>query len=393
MKRISFLILIFFTFSCSHISETQESDDVNQFTISPHALSNDAIFPDKSVKTLFGSLLSNVKVSRSSFNPGLDEEIAISYSLSESATVSAKIFDPDWGLIRSFHSNNSTGNHTFIWDGKDLDNNLVPDEAYFFTITAKDKSGKTEIYDPTTFSGGLERDITIANVDPQNHSIHYKMPEMGRVMIRIGIQNGPLMNTLVDWKPRVKGAITEYWNGKDNANVVDIYNHPDFKMVIAYFTLPENSVITYGNKSLTYKEYKQSNVTQRPLKEKRDTTISRPSPHYRLSRLIDYSPHLAISFVNVKAKDSNDIPILSEKALVKVDLTEADKRIFQNQQFEICFFLDYKFYAEDEAGYIPFNWVWDLTDVKEGEHLLTVNLSTFKDQIGVFSQKIRVEKN
>ena len=39
-----------------------------------------------------------------------------------------------------------------------------------------------------------------------------------------------------------------------------------------------------------------------------------------------------------------------------------------------------------------FNWVWDLTDVKEGVHILTVNLSGFKDQIGIKSQKVIVKK-
>lgn len=83
---------------------------------------------------------------------------------------------------------------------------------------------------------------------------------------------------------------------------------------------------------------------------------------------------------------------LKGKTLVKVVLNEEDKVIFQNQQFEIVFFLDNEFYAEDEAGYTPFNWVWDLLNVEEGEHVLTVNLSSFKDQIGVMSRKVRVIK-
>ncbi|OQY58235.1 MAG: hypothetical protein B6245_12950 [Desulfobacteraceae bacterium 4572_88] len=51
---------------------------------------------------------------------------------------------------------------------------------------------------------------------------------------------------------------------------------------------------------------------------------------------------------------------------------------------------DYEFYVEDEAGYTPFNRVWDLSNVEEGEHLLTVNVSGFKDQIGVLSRKVKV---
>jgi hypothetical protein len=78
--------------------------------------------------------------------------------------------------------------------------------------------------------------------------------------------------------------------------------------------------------------------------------------------------------------------------LVKVELDERDKIIFANEQYEVAFFLDTEFYAEEEVGYSPYNWVWDLSQVEEGEHVLTVNLSSFKDQIGILSKKVRVIK-
>jgi hypothetical protein len=141
---------------------------------------------------------------------------------------------------------------------------------------------------------------------------------------------------------------------------------------------------------VTYKDYKKSLST--PVKEERSSSVSNPSPHYRLSRLVDYSPDVKVNFENIHGTDSDGTIILKGKTMVKVDLEKEDKGIFQNQQFEICFFLNHEFYAEDEAGYTPFNWVWDLSNVSEGEHVFTVNLSSFKDQIGVFSRKIRIVK-
>ena len=35
-------------------------------------------------------------------------------------------------------------------------------------------------------------------------------------------------------------------------------------------------------------------------------------------------------------------------------------------------------------------WVWDLSQVEPGDHLLTVNISSFDDQIGVISRKVKV---
>ena len=93
-----------------------------------------------------------------------------------------------------------------------------------------------------------------------------------------------------------------------------------------------------------------------------------------------------------RARIKKDFRFLNKKTMVKVTLDEKDKAIFQKHQFEICFFLDNKFYAEDETGYTPFNWVWDLSNVEEGEHLLTINISSFQDQIGLLSKKVKVVK-
>ena len=84
------------------------------------------------------------------------------------------------------------------------------------------------------------------------------------------------------------------------------------------------------------------------------------------------------------------MPILKEKALVHVELDEASKPYFQDTKFEIVFFLDSEFYAEEETGYSPYNWVWDTSQAKEGTYVLTVNLSGFKDQIGILSKKVKI---
>lgn len=400
MKKCIIFLILFFICSCAPQPAVKEEEPLTPPPLSgiPTQTMDKSVLPSKEpIKPLYGKLLSKVSTSKSSFNPSHashGEEATISYYLLKPAKVTINLYDPDWGLIKTIgtEEHSASGEQTIIWDGKDMDGNVVPDEAYFFTIIAEDEAGTKEVYDPTTFSGGIGHDITTADINPEIGTITYKMPEMGRVLIRIGIQGGSLLNTLVDWKPRVKGAITEYWNGKDEDNLVDLHNHPKFKMIVTYFTLPENSVITFGNKSLTYREYKKSITSERLVKIERASSISNLSPHYRLSRTIDYSPHVKIDFMNTQGTDSDGAAILKDKTLVKVELDEEDKVIFQNQQFEICFFLDHEFYAEDEAGYTPFNWVWDISNVEEGEHVLTVNLSSFKDQIGIKSQKVRVVK-
>lgn len=346
---------------------------------------------DKGVSQDSG-LLSKTVISTPSFNPQKGEELTIYYPLSRKSKVEVTIYDPDFTAIRTLNSKGflKAGQHKFVWDGRDLDGKVVPDEAYFFTITTEDEKGNTEIYDPTVFSGGEGRDITEAHIDPDTKVITYRLPVVARVLIRLGVQDGPLLKTLVDWKPRVAGEITEYWNGRDQDNIIDLLNHLRFKMLITYFALPENSIITYGNRNINYREYKKSLKAQRPVKERTVRTDVLISPHYQLSRTVDYSPKLKLSFSNVKEYERGDIPVLQDKTLIKVEIDEPDKSFFVNQQYEITLFLDTEFYAEQEMGYVPFNWVWDLSGVNEGEHILTINMSGFKDQIGVLSKKVKV---
>ena len=395
MKRT--IIVFALTLSCASQApvtpkQQRSAPEVSSAPVQPPDL---GLAPDQEdIPPTFGELLKNVSVSETSFNPSRKESVGISYELSGPAESVVKVYDCDLGLIRAFRSEGplKAGTHTVAWDGLDLDGKVVPDEAYFFTVEADAGDGNREIYDPTEFSGGVEHDIAKATVDPQTFNIHYAMPEMGRVMIRMGIHGGPLMNQLVDWKPRVKGAITEYWDGKDKDRLVDLHGSPGFKMIIAYFTLPENSVIAYGNRDMRYRQYKSSVADGRPRKEGSVVWRQGLSPHYELSRTVDYVPGVSLEFEGQKGTDDGGLPILHEKAVVRVALAEQDKAVFQNSQFEICFYLDSKFYAEDESGYTPFNWVWDLGDVEEGGHLLTVNISSFRDQIGVVGRKVRVVK-
>ncbi len=201
------------------------------------------------------------------------------------------------------------------------------------------------------------------------------------------------MRNLVQWEPRIAGEVTEYWNGMDENNLFNLRNDPNFKMIVTYFTLPETSFITYGNKDVSYREYRSVNIP-RFVKEKRPRK-DRPdklSPHYELSRLDDYAPKITMTFPQAEEESSNEIPVIKGKTLVRVELDKDEKEFFTNQQYEVAFFLDKVFYAEEEVGYSPYNWVWDLSNVKEGEHVLTVNLSSFKDQIGILSRKVRVVK-
>ena len=345
-----------------------------------------------------GIEISRVSVSAESFSPPRGQGVAIKYAIDVPGITNIDIFDPDFCLVRRLLKDihQEKGAHEIEWDGKDLDGNLVPDEAYFFTIIAKDNNGNEAVYDPTTFSGGDEFDITTANVDAASNTITYKIEKPSRMLIRIGISGGPLLHAPVNWEPRISGEITEYWKGRDQDGFIDLLAHPRFKMVITGFHLIGNSVITYGNTEEDFFSYKLKLGDQRPEKPAR---ISAPreggtkiSSHYLRPRILDKPVDVSLTFPQNSDGDSTIVRISSEKELIRVELSEADKINFIDEPFEVSFFLDGEYYSEEEVGYTPYNWLWNLDNIDEGEHVLTVNVSSFKDIIGIRSRKIRVIK-
>jgi len=86
------------------------------------------------------------------------------------------------------------------------------------------------------------------------------------------------------------------------------------------------------------------------------------------------------------------VPRVKRTVAVRIDVSEEDKPRLLADQFEVLLFVDSQFFAEAERGYLPLNWKWEFQQFPPGEHILTVNVSSFKGQVGVASRKITLEK-
>jgi hypothetical protein len=337
--------------------------------------------------------ISNVSISRPQFNPSNGENLKIAFSLNEDSKVAIKIYDPDHGLIRYLVYNKECrkGINTEVWDGKDDHNEVVPDEAYFFTIEAHSGKFRT-MYDPTASSGGEEIYLDTVRIDQEAGTVNYFLKKATRILFRTGIENGPLLATLEDWKPRPRGENTVYWSGTDETGKIRIAALPSFKMTVGGFELPENSVIAYGNKKTSYFEYKEKT---KPKETKERGNLKRGgaalSRHYFLDRNKDRSPKVKIKFPSIA--DARSLPQLKDRVIVQVDLGQDDKKYFTLNLFEIVFAVDGQYFMEETNGYVPYNWVWDTTQFPDGEHLLTVNVASLNDQIGASSLKVAIKNH
>ena len=340
-----------------------------------------------------GLSISAVSVSGQSVNPTRGEKLTLTYTLSRDANTTVKVFDPDRQLVRVLASGpRKAGKAVQVWDGKDMDGKIVPNEAYFFTIEAQDSARQKAVYDPIAFSGGEFGNVTRGQLDSQSGTMSYQLSQPSRILFRAGMATGLLYKTIVDWEPRASGAITEYWNGRDEDNLLDVPSIKGSVMVMTYMTLPENSVITIGNTTLPYRAYKRAIGSRRPMKEDRPMSNARKvSPHFFKSRLTDRAFPVKLTFPDFdQPSGPSAIPAVRDNALIQLSIADQDREVIAGQQFEIMIHTDTNFLMEEERGYLPFTAPLEVKSLPPGEHTLTINLITFGDQIAVASRKFRV---
>lgn len=343
-----------------------------------------------------GLSISEVSVTSKWFNPARGERVTLYLTLSRDAAVTFRVFDSDRQLVRvlATSSYRKAGRSNILWDGKDMEGRLVPNEAYFFTIEAQDSTRQKVVYDPLTFSGGEFGNITKGQLDQESGTMTYQLSQPSRILFRAGMSTGLLFKTIVDWEPRSSGTITEYWNSKDEDNLFDVPSIKGSVLVMTYMTLPENSVITIGNDKLSYRAYKRAVGSRRPMKEDRPMVNARKiSPHFLKSRVTDRAFKVNVAFPDFdKPGQPPAIPTVKDSALVQLTVADQDREVLAGQQFEIMVHVDTKFLLEEERGYVPFTAPIEVKQLPPGEHILTINLITFGDQIAVGSRKFKVVK-
>ncbi len=196
-----------------------------------------------------GMLIEDVRIDRVVLTPG--EQAHISFLLTDDASVSLFIYNPDFAAVRTLLSNqsNKAGTLSVAWDGADDSGRPVPDEAYMVGIVATGTDGGKTVYDPTAYSGGKELNLTMETVEVSNgvYNLYYSLSQPARVSLRAGIHQGPLLKTIIDWQPQPPGDYLVTWDGHDDAGRVKVMDVAGALLDIRGFSLPEGTIIVRGN--------------------------------------------------------------------------------------------------------------------------------------------------
>jgi hypothetical protein len=337
---------------------------------------------------------------RDSFAPTRGESFLIPVHVNDPANLKAfkvEIRSSDDDLMRTLAIAEiapDTTDYAVKWDGHDESGGVVPDEAYLpvvivttqsnevVTIAAQGSSGGEEVYDfEKTIRPGV---------------IEYTLPAASRMLVRSGIKNGPMLRTLIDWQPRTAGFHAERWNGRDKDDVMAIAQNPDVGYLIVGYQLPDHSIITHGNSSESYRDYrerhkwplKQASYAERALE--RNGRMLRQEAFQPV--LQQKSPRIDVKLLATETRQPVQRVKVLEEMLTEVKLHPLDEIYLDQERYEISFFVDHAFIAEEEQGYVPFTWRWSpgRLGIEPGEHLLTVNVSGYNGQVGVKNIKFSV---
>ena len=340
-----------------------------------------------------GELISLLPYKTNEFSPALKQTFQLSYILSEDASVTWQIYTPDNNLIRTIKANNiKKGKHTLIWDGKDDNGTVIPDEAYNIVLTAKSKT-KIQRIDPRFTGGEILKDLH-TKID-RTGNINYTLSSPARVLVRAGIESGPMLRMISNWVPKNKGRVRQHWNMTDNDNLID-FSLLQFGISVSAFALPKYAIITTNNKAINYYGYfkKQRFSCNTLSKEKQfmERDGKAVSKHFYMCRIQDRDPRLTFGMPKA-ATNTKGVPLVKNDVptYVKVTMNPEDEFVFEKVKYEVSFFVDYSFASEEELGFMPISWNFMPNGLKKGEHILTVNVSSFTGQVGVKSFKFMVQ--
>ncbi len=225
---------------------------------------------DPFLNSLGGSpLVTGGSVTPQFFGPYDNQLATISYSLTQNANVTIKIFSyPNHVLLRTLINAvpKLAGINQDAWDGKNDNLQVLPEAVYYFEISAITSQNETGGYSPPYNSGSVQiinGSLTPANFNPAKGdlaTIRYDLVAPSWVTLRVGWSRVPTPSPhriLIDNQPRDITNNTELWDGRqDNGSLVT----GDWYLVAGWTQIMPENVIVIQNRSAS----RVTSVTSNP---------------------------------------------------------------------------------------------------------------------------------
>lgn len=314
------------------------------------------------------------------FSPAQNETVGIVFSIEKPGAVSLSVLSADGDFVRQLADGDryDAGTHTILWDGKDDTGLLVPDEAYIPRFEWQGSNEESVVDLPTRYSGGE----ILPDVDWQrggNSDIVFELPEPARVLVRTGVDDGPMINELRHWDPIASGRVVVRWDGYDAQQIDKIGERDDLWVLVMAYQLPQYSVVTRGNNELDYRTYRQLRAWPIVIPDLANIPLQRNG--VRLSRDYfmprNFQPRVSFQFEDIPAGRLSGVAIAGKNLRLRVDIPKEDRWILDTSFYETSFYINYKFQSEEEQGFVPMIWDYHTELLDPGRYVATVQLFGF----------------
>jgi hypothetical protein len=333
-------------------------------------------------------VISQVRLDRERFDPEKGESVEVRFRLSEPATVVLSIFDGRDRPPRTPAVPWIRGDRAIAWNGRDANGKPLPPEAYSYTLSAKNAQGQA-VHDLTDLSGGEPLAAKDVRWDAAEGRIHYYLDKPARVNLRLGLDGGPHMRTVIDWVPRGAGANVETWDGKDASGVLNLAGNPAIVPSVKAYALPENTIFVGGNPD---RILFASDVDANAQRGRSGPAPAKQMFNHAQQPLDTRGDLVALLTLAGNARqDADGRWVVSGKIPLRADIEDAQRQLAIERRFEAVFYVDGVFSHENELGYLPLTWTWDSSQVNNGEHFLTLNIRGYEGNFGTASVKVLVD--
>jgi hypothetical protein len=244
-------------------------------------------------------------------------------------------------------------------------------------------------------------DVTMTPTEGGAYVLEYRLAEPSRVAIMAGVHQGPMLRTILDWKPRSAGNHTLTWDGRDATGRLEVMTQTGAHVLARAFALPPNAVIVSGGRE-DYAAYSQTvggvetTASATDFAQFREATLERSAagvtPQYLVppdqTTVPGFTVYAAPDY-QVGAAEKESVPAAGDLELLFEILPEHLTR-FNEGRFELVVFADNQRFDEEEQVYSPYTYLLDTRSFSEGLHTVTVNLVSIDGFVGAYTFTINV---
>lgn len=323
-------------------------------------------------------------------NTDAGDTATITFALSDPADVTLAIHDARGRRVYTkAHKGLASGDQQLTWDGTTSDGRAVTAEAYTFTLTATSEAGKPVTYNPAESTGGDSFQSDRITYDRDTGQLRYVLPGPSRIFLRLGIEKGPMLATIVNGAVRPGGLNTEPWDGWDQSRVIKLADHPRLLFGIRGNRLPRNTLLVKNGEDFPRTPEWSSNPAADAGQAAQWPTSGNPGQCATPEHCRDFRLDLEVLDFERQPVDGRAVAP-DQPVIFRVRLSADDEIELESQRFEVSFYADNQLIYENESSYMPYSWTLAPGQLGAGEHYLTVLVIGFGGHFGVATTKLQV---